>query len=104
MMPGTFCICLFGCSDHPLLQLDFIIKADTVVFHVPCVLEIVSGHLWMQHPIGTMCQLGLSQPANIVGTTFVLSALQCFWTLLHGHIADCFHHGFHQPVWIEHIF
>ena len=42
--------------------------------------------LLIQHPIGTTCQLGLSQPANIVGSTFVLSALWYFQALFHSHM------------------
>ena len=72
MRPSTFFICL-------LLQLDvthyLFIQSDTVIFCVPCVLTVVTGHHWIQHPISTTCQLGMSWPTNIVGSTFVFSVL-----------------------------
>ena len=75
----------------------FIIQVDTVVFCMPGDLAI-TGDVGFQHPIGTMCLLGLSLPAYIVRGTFVLSALQCLWVLLHGHFTD--HHFF----WTVQIF
>ena len=45
---------------------------------MPSVLTIKAGDTWLQCPIGTMCQLGLLLPSNIVWGTLVLSALRCF--------------------------
>ena len=70
--PGITCSC--SCMSHVILVIQF----GTVIFCVPCVLTVVAGHLWIQHPISTTFQFGLSCPANIVGSTLVLNALWCF--------------------------
>ena len=67
-----------------------VIKPDTVVFYMSGVFAIVAGGVWLQHPTGTTCQLGLLLPAYIIRGTLILSAQPCFWILLHSHCSDCF--------------
>ena len=81
----------------------FIIKLDTAVFHMSGVFTLVADGVWLQHPIGTTCQLGLLLSAYVIRGSFVLDALQCFWALLHGHSTDCFGHGLHNFLQIEKV-
>ena len=82
MRLGTFFTCQLG-SCYLLSQLDFackfIVKSDTAILAMPCVLAVMAVCIGLLHPIGTTCQLGLSWSVNGVRSTFILSALQCFW-------------------------
>ena len=68
------------------------------------VLTIEAGCIWLQHPISTMCQLGLSLPAYVIRGTLILSALQCLWVTLHGHSTDCFSYCLYHFLRTEQVF
>ena len=89
------CIGLSWCCHLLLSQFmcNLIVQPDTVIFDMPSVLTIETGHTKLQCPIGTMCQLGLPRPAYVAWSPLILSAPWWCQVTLHGHSADCFSHG-----------
>ena len=83
---------------------NFVFQLDTVVLCMSGVLTIEAGCIWLQCPIGTMCQLGLSLPAYAIRGTLILGALQCFQAPLHGHGTGCFCHCLYHFFRTEQVF